>query len=262
MTVKELLALFQRMYVERWAYQWGAAQTGLVDCSGAFVWAYRQYGLSIYHGSNRMARKEVAALLPVSQARPGMMAFKVRTPGQRDYNLPDIYREGGREYNGDLLDYHHVGLVDEDPRYVLNAKNKAMGFQRSRITEGWDAVGYAVQIDYGSEEEDPMDKELAVVIAESGSTVNLRRTPDRNGALVERVPVGTVVEVLEKLDGWMQIRYANRTGYMMAQFLRLMDDSDPEGDDGPPDALVGRVRRVEERLDDLERRVKALEDRR
>lgn len=38
----ELIALFNRMYTEHWAYKWGAAQTGCVDCAGAFVWAYRQ----------------------------------------------------------------------------------------------------------------------------------------------------------------------------------------------------------------------------
>jgi hypothetical protein len=68
--VDGLIALFNRMYREKWEYKWGAAQTGCVDCAGAFVWAYRQYGQSIYHGSNRIARRYIMELLPISQARP------------------------------------------------------------------------------------------------------------------------------------------------------------------------------------------------
>ena len=39
--VHKLIALFQRMYREHWAYKWGSASQGCVDCAGAFVWAYR-----------------------------------------------------------------------------------------------------------------------------------------------------------------------------------------------------------------------------
>ena len=58
-----------------------------------------------------MARVEVKELLPISQAKPGMIAFKKREPGEEGYNLPDDYLLGGSHYNGDLADYHHVGLV-------------------------------------------------------------------------------------------------------------------------------------------------------
>lgn len=70
-----LIDLFERMYVERWSYVLGSAKTGEVDCSGAFVWAYKQFDLSIAHGSNAIARSYVEGLLPVSEARPGMAAF-------------------------------------------------------------------------------------------------------------------------------------------------------------------------------------------
>ena len=78
--VTTLIADFQLMKSQHWAYREGAAQSGEVDCSGAFVWAYRQHGISIYHGSNRMARVEVAALIPINVANvvPGMAAFKHR----------------------------------------------------------------------------------------------------------------------------------------------------------------------------------------
>lgn len=39
-----------------WAYVWGSAKAGAVDCSGAFVYAMKKYGLSIFHGSNTIWR--------------------------------------------------------------------------------------------------------------------------------------------------------------------------------------------------------------
>ena len=35
-----------------------------IDCSGAFVRAYRLQGKSLYHGSNRMAREACSWVLP------------------------------------------------------------------------------------------------------------------------------------------------------------------------------------------------------
>ena len=54
MTNQDLIAEFQKMI--GWKYEWGAARTGTVDCSGAFVFAMKKYGLSIYHGSNTIWR--------------------------------------------------------------------------------------------------------------------------------------------------------------------------------------------------------------
>ena len=41
-SAKELIKQFQTMYREHWAYIWGKAEKGCVDCSGAFVYAFRQ----------------------------------------------------------------------------------------------------------------------------------------------------------------------------------------------------------------------------
>lgn len=69
--LNELMELFERMEQEHWAYEWGAAQEGKVDCSGAFVWAYRQLsGPDIAHGSNSILRQSMALLQPMSAARP------------------------------------------------------------------------------------------------------------------------------------------------------------------------------------------------
>lgn len=231
--VSALIADFQMMERENWTY--GAdTRRGNVDCSGAFVWAYQQHGHSIYHGSNRMARVEVEQLIPIDQAVivPGMAAFKRRLPGKEYYDLPDDYQEGGDYYTGDLSDYYHVGLVDEDTTRVLNAQGKATGFVSSPITQNWSHVGYLTQVDYGGIKEDiPMSEiTTATVWAASGSTVNLRDKPD--GALLDRVPVGATVTVSGHQDGWSRIAHNGQAGWMMDQYLRTegVAPDQPDGD--------------------------------
>lgn len=160
----DLVRDFQRMHREDWEYTWGAASTGNVDCSGAFVWAYRKRGLSIYHGSNRIARVHVERLIPYEEAAanglivPGMAAFKVHLPGESGYDLGSQYKPGGDRYNGDVGDYYHIGLVDEDTRYVLNAQGTRNDFERNRITDNWSHVAKLKDVEYGthSEEETPL----------------------------------------------------------------------------------------------------------
>lgn len=160
----DLVRDFQRMHREDWEYTWGAASTGNVDCSGAFVWAYRKRGLSIYHGSNRIARVHVERLIPYEEAAanglivPGMAAFKVHLPGESGYDLGSQYKPGGDRYNGDVGDYYHIGLVDEDTRYVLNAQGTRNDFERNRITDNWSHVARLKDVEYGthSEEETPL----------------------------------------------------------------------------------------------------------
>lgn len=226
--VKKLISLFQRMNAERWIYTWGSAETGNVDCSGAFVWAYRQFGEKIYHGSNRIARAHVKGLLPVGEAKPGMAAFKLRKPGEAYYDLPRDYTNGGARYNGDLNDYHHIGLVDEDTRYVLNAKSTSEGFKRSKLSEGWDCVGYLTDVEYRDDSMEvlPVETYTAMVAASSGDTVRMRRAPSTESDTIRKVPVGETVTVRETAQGWAQIEWGGVIGYMMSQYL-LADDEEP-----------------------------------
>lgn len=209
--VNGLISLFRRMLDEHWAYIWGAARKGCVDCSGAFVYAYRQYNKSITHGSNAIARRYVVELLPISKAQPGMAAFKIRKPGDKYYALPAAYQKGGSGYNGDLSDYYHIGLVDD--KGVLNAQSEKNGFTRTALSR-WACVGYLKAVDY--ERDDPM--ETYIVTADNGLPVRVRDNP--GGATITRLKCGTRVEAGEvDSAGWREIRYDGQTGYMMAKFL-------------------------------------------
>ena len=60
----------------------------------------------------------------------------------------------------------------------------------------------------------------AKVTAQKGSTVNMRTSP--GGGLLERVPVGSQVDVLAESAGWCQIQYDGKTGWMQSAFIIAM----------------------------------------
>lgn len=229
-----------------WRYVMGSAEKGCVDCSGAFVYAFRKHGASIYHGSNRIARTEIVELLPMCQAKEGMAAFKLRAPGSAYYALPSSYKPGGGHYNGDLNDYYHIGLVGRDGQ-ILNAQSSATGFVKSKAST-WHCCGYLKQVNYG-QEESPMEEALyqATVTASTGSTVNLRKAAGTSAAVLERVNIGTTVDVIEEGTEWHKIRTASNTGFMMACFLTGNGSSSPSG--------TSDVQTLEERVKALERAV-------
>ena len=66
----------------------------------------------------------------------------------------------------------------------------------------------------------------AKVYASSGSTVNMRTSPDLKSKLIVQVPVGSTVEVINKGVEWSEIKYNNATGYMMMKFLHINEQSD------------------------------------
>ncbi len=104
-----------------------------------------------------------------------------------------------------------------------------------------------VEQDEGDEE--PMaSTEFATVIADSGSTVNMRTKAKSTAALVERVPLGARVEVLGACGSWTKVKFGSRTGYMMTKFLIAEDDQEPDEDL----TLEEHVTRLEKRVTMLE----------
>ena len=254
-TQAQIIADFQRMYREHWNYTWGHHETGNVDCSGAFVWSYQQHGKSIYNGSNRIARVYVQKVIPIAEAKakgliiPGVAAFKIYKPGDKNYDLKSTYKPGGQYYNGDLNDYHHIGLVDEDINWVLNAQGAKTGFVRSRITENWSHIGYLNAITYEGVKPVPEVKMMIANLSPGTTTVNMRREPSMSAAIIDKLKTGTVVTRIGEQDVWSHVNAQNKTGYIMSQFLV------PYSDDG------GITKTLEQRVADLERRVSALEAR-
>lgn len=229
----QLIALFRLALSEKWGYiygtagilwtqekqnaaqddmakQYGAQWIGrmVADCSGLFVWAFRQLGASIYHGSNTIWCEHLSAKGTLIQ-------------GQRDDGQP--LRPGTAVFllrNGN--DRHHIGLYVGNGK-CIEAKGTRYGVVESDISQ-WDEWGELIAVDYDNSPQDAHEEQAALyqamVIAENGSTVRLRPQPSTKQDAICSVPVGSIVDVLEELDGWKKIRYSGKTGYMMQDFLK------------------------------------------
>ena len=222
-----------------------------IDCSGLFVKAYRDQGASIYHGSNTIYRKycsEKGKLTNVSQLKPGMAVFKWNP------YTPEKFDDG-------LGDFQHIGLVTGvNPLRIVHASSAAGCVTTDTKLGKWAYWGWLKDVaktdtqpipddpyEPTEGDEEPM-MEFATVIAESGSTVNLRTKARSNAALVERVPIGARVEVLGICGSWTKVKFGSRTGYMMTKFLTAEEDQEPDEDL----TLEERVTRLEHRVAMLE----------
>lgn len=147
-----LIDLFRQALEEEWGYIWGkSGQTWtqasqnvatreqtkrygqkwvgkrVADCSGLFVWAFKQLGGSIYHGSNTMWKKyttEKGTLTGTMNIRPGTAVFTVGSDGVRG----------------------HVGLYIGGG-VCIEAKGTQYGVVTSQLSR-WDEWGELVGVEY------------------------------------------------------------------------------------------------------------------
>ena len=219
----ELIDLFEQMHRERWSYEWGAARKGCVDCSGAFVYAYRQFGESIYHGSNSIARRYVGPMQKTPA--PGFAAFKWKAKDTTKY--PD-----GRG------DYYHIGLVDAGGQYVLNAQGTKAGFTRTKAS-GWHCFAPLLAVEYGdpsaaaaasprqagaTESEGGLQVIYQAIVTTSSGSLNMRSGPGTSYPVVFKLPKGTPVTVLIEYDsGWAFVDEDGTQGYVSLKYLTKVE---------------------------------------
>lgn len=217
-----LIALFRRMLDEHWAYEWGAAREGCVDCSGAFVWAYRQLGASIEHGSNSIAHLRVGEYVPVAKAKPGYAVFKLRA--WRD----DSDNGGNRWFGQQPGDVYHIGLMGDDGK-VLNAQSTKTGFVAS------DAAGWA----FAAPLKDVIYKEgdgkvfgNAAVNITSGY-LNIREGASTKSKIIAKAANGARVNIIREAGGtgWVfGVLASGEAGYMSREYL--VEDAPESGGQG------------------------------
>ena len=204
----------------------GDGSDGTCDCIGLVIGAIRRAGGSWTgtHGSNYAARYEMRELLPVTDAGElclGDVVYKARTPGQAGYALPERY------YNDpDQRDYYHVGVVTAtSPLEITHCTSP--GIVRDTKLGKWTYRGRLEKVDYdGTSQEVGTMVQTATVVADSGSKVKMRSKPSTSDGLYWEVPVGATVQVAENTGGWAKVRYGDRTGYMMVEYLE-MDAQEP-----------------------------------
>lgn len=209
----------------------GDGSDGYCDCIGYLIGSLRRTGLKWtgIHGSNWAARKEAVNLhkvTSINELEIGDMVLKARAPGASGYALPSRYKKGGAYYNGDLNDYYHAGLVYSKNPFQIRHMSSKMTID-TKLGKWNYATRLKPLVDAGAYNDNatvilPSDGTQAKVVAMTGTTVNFRKTPRLVGALIERIPIGTIVDILEPGEEWCKIKYNNKTGYMMAKFLEII----------------------------------------
>ena len=97
------------------AQKYGSKWIGhhVADCSGVMVYIWKQYGLSIPHGSNSMVKQGYIVDISTTP-KAGYAAFV---------------------YKSENNDYSHIGIVGEDGQTVYESKGTASGFVTSKVTD-------------------------------------------------------------------------------------------------------------------------------
>ena len=221
--VDNIIDLFEKMYKEHWSYIWGSAKKGCVDCSGAFVYAYKTLANAyIYHGSNRIARKYVGKLQSIEKAKAGYAAFKWKATGE-----PESYTDGKGNY-------YHIGLVDRTGKYVLNAKSTSKGFCKDSISS-WQYVAPLNNVDYTEIENNlndvnqniqnnNYDTKYYAYVSTAYGNLNVRKEP--KGKRIGKIPRCVLVDVLDDSDkNWWLIKYDQIEGYADSKYLEKLDTS-------------------------------------
>lgn len=105
-------------------------------------------------------------------------------------------------------------------------------FAGKSISGGWNRVGLWSALSYGDKIDAILqgsggvgEVTIATVVAESGSTVNMRSRASTSGAVIRRISIGEHVTVNDHGAEWCEIMYQGDHGYMMTKFLSFEEDS-------------------------------------
>jgi len=210
-----------------------------IDCSGLFVKMYRDQGAQIYHGSNTIFHeycKLTDKLEGIGQLEPGMAVFKVKPWTSDDSD--------NRWYGQEPGNVSHIGYVASvNPLRIIHASSAAGCVTTDDSIGKWKYWGELSAVEYSGEPEpspepgpdpdpEPVPVAQKIVWAKNGKDVNLRVKPTASAALVDQVPVGDSVDVIESAEGWAHVKWRKKIGYMMESFLydELPDDPTPSED--------------------------------
>ena len=117
----------------------------------------------------------------------------------------------------------HTGIYIKNNRFV-HAKGTDYGVLEESMSQySWTHYGIPTGL-YGSGEIDPpvpiKYPFKGKVIANSGSTVNLREKPNKSAKILTKVKLGEIVTVSGGENGWYNVIYKEFKGYMMMEFVQ------------------------------------------
>ena len=127
--------------------------------------------------------------------------------------------------NDGIGDVTHMGIVTGRGDGAIHSSQSRGGVVTSKFkgktiqNGGWNRVGLLEEFEYGVESRCGT---VGIVTAETGRTVNLRKK--KGGKLIERIPIGTEVEILDYGPEWCRVKAGRYTGWMMTEFIRGLSE--------------------------------------
>lgn len=242
-STRDFLAAVERIASEEPSYRHGGSgRDGTCDCIGLVIGAINRCGGKWpgIHGSNYAAhaRGVMTGVSQIGQVRSlsqGDLVFKAYKPTDAKYALPPRYRKGGDFYNGDLLDYYHVGVVlSVEPlriRHMTTPRPKL----DTRIGH-WTHHGQLAMV--GDKEEMVPMTDVSYKARVIDGALNVRSQPDSSAPRIGRLAVNTEVDVTGEGDGWLRIAFDGGQAYAMAKYLKPVS----EGGDAKETVTVDRAR--------------------
>ena len=213
------------IYEEKPGYKEGHdGSDGLCDCIGMCRGGLKRAGageVDGMRGTNYAARYTILDLAPLDKdkLRLGDVVLKTRPPDDSSMPLPDRYRPGGADYNGDENNYTHIGTVTSLNPFRITHMTSPTAKQDSSA-KGWGYMGRLPWVTEGgpAPEPDP-EPETATVYAENGQPVKMRAKPSLSCNLYWEIPCGTLIQVDSQGETWSQITAKFRNGWMLSRFL-------------------------------------------
>lgn len=175
------------------------------DCAQLTRAVAKEGGVTLVSGATSQWNKtEWAQKGPIETIPPGKTVF--------------VYRR----QNGSDSVMAHTGVALGDGTCV-HARGTDYGVIHQTMGQyAW--THWALPVWEEKEEDDPVSLDViyqARVVAQNGSTVNMREEP--GGKVIDKVPLGEVVDVLDESTGWRKILYRSNVGYMQEAFLQRFD---------------------------------------
>lgn len=189
------------------AVRYGSKWIGhtVTDCSGVMVYIWRQYGLSIPHGSSSMVRQGYIVDCG-STPHPGWAALVDPEPETPDNN--------------------HIGIVGEDGATVYEAKGTIAGFTTSKVTDAkWTKFGRFKDVNYNSEAD--MKPPYTAQVITNTDPLTMRSGPGTEYGKIGKTPKGQKVKVITHSD-WDFVEYNGIQGYALSKYLLPLEEIQPD----------------------------------
>ena len=188
-----------RSTAEKWMNQ------KVYDCAGLVQTSFKQVGIKIASGASSAWRN-------TDWAENGNID---QMPHDK---VCILYKQ---KDSGDGMQHTGVYLGDETFVDARGSKEGVIG-PNNLSSYPWTHYGIPRGL-YDDEEQPDLPTNFpynARVVANSGSTVNMRSGPSKSEAIIMKINLGEIVQVNGIEGDWAQIEYNGQSGYMMTEFLQ------------------------------------------